>query len=207
MNKNTEIKPKFIGEPINSNPTEDISVIRNKRIGLGIKYFGIGFFIFLSLLGVLLFISFNYDGLLTTTYLTLILISFAFVTKIENAYLNSMLTLTFYGFFSLCLWLIPVIDTLIKFFVGFLLHLSISLFQLFLIISPKIKCSKHAYYWGALFYMCWNWVYDDLFRLNEMTGVDHIFPAIATQIHSFYTLFISLWILIYIKKRRGLLVP
>jgi len=207
MSASIESQIKNDDKPKEKISPEDLTVIKNKLIGQIIKYLGLSLFIFLLLLGIIAFLSFNYEGLLTTTFITQIMISFVLIFKFENPYLNSMLALTFYGFFSLCMWLIPVITTVEILVIGFLLHFGIAMFNLFIIVNKNIKCSKHAFYWGALFYMCWTWLYDDLYRLNVMTGVDNIFPSIATQIHTFYTLFLSLWIHIYIKKRQGALLP
>jgi hypothetical protein len=207
MSTNTNEQIKSVDKPREDDNSIDSTMIKNKLVGNIVKYTGLVLFISIASFGIFAFLSFNYEGLLSTTTITLIMISFTLIFKFDNPYLNSMLPLTFYGFFSLCMWLIPVITTVEMFVAGFLLHFGIALFNLFMILNKNIKCSKRAFYWGALFYMCWTWLYDDLYRLNVMTGVDNIFPSIATQIHTFYTLFLSLWIHIYIKKRQGALLP
>lgn len=92
-----------------------------------------------------------------------------------------------------------------SFFRDFLLHFIIALFQLFLIVSLKIKFSKQGLYWSSIFWMCWAFLYDDLYRMHLMLNIDT--PIIAVQIILFYSLFLSVFIFVFIKKKFNLLLP
>ncbi|GAI09186.1 unnamed protein product, partial [marine sediment metagenome] len=114
---------------------QSFPVISNKFLNKIVNCYGIGFFFILIFVGLLAFFTSNFEVVLNTTFLSLLLISLTFLTKFENAFLNSMLSLSFCWFISMCTLLIPIIDDLMSFFRDFLLHFIIALFQLFLIVS------------------------------------------------------------------------
>ena len=184
---------------------QSFPVISNKVLNKIVNYYGFGFFFILILVGLLAFFTSNFEVVLNTTFLSLLLISLTFLTKFENALLNSMLSLSFCWFISMCTFLIPIIDDLMSFFRDFLLHFIIALFQLFLIVSLKIKFSKQGLYWSSIFWMCWAFLYDDLYRMFLMLNIDA--PIIAVQIFLFYSLFLSVFIFVFIKKKFNLLLP
>ncbi len=184
---------------------QNFPVISNKVLNKIVNYYGFGFFFILILVGLLAFFTSNFEVVLNTTFLSLLLISLTFLTKFENALLNSMLSLSFCWFISMCILLIPIIDDLMSFFRNFLLHFIIALFQLFLIVSLKIKFSKQGLYWSSIFWMCWAFLYDDLYRMYLMLNIDA--PIIAVQIILFYSLFLSVFIFVFIKKKFNLLLP
>lgn len=184
---------------------QSFPVISNKVLNKIVNYYGFGFFFILILVGLLAFFTSNFEVVLNTTFLSLLLISLTFLTKFENALLNSMLSLSFCWFISMCILLIPIIDDLMSFFRNFLLHFIIALFQLFLIVSLKIKFSKQGLYWSSIFWMCWAFLYDDLYRMYLMLNIDA--PIIAVQIILFYSLFLSVFIFVFIKKKFNLLLP
>lgn len=184
---------------------QSFPVISNKVLNKIVNYYGFGFFFILILVGLLAFFTSNFEVVLNTTFLSLLLISLTFLTKFENALLNSMLSLSFCWFISMCILLIPIIDDLMSFFRNFLLHFIIALFQLFLIVSLKIKFSKQGLYWSSIFWMCWAFLYDDLYRMYLMLNINA--PIIAVQIILFYSLFLSVFIFVFIKKKFNLLLP
>ncbi len=183
-------------------------VIEQKEFSYGIKFMGflvlaccIGYFIYFG------FITFNFEPLTYTTFLTLILISFTLINKFESVFLNSITSISAYGFSLVTLGLILVVKDIPSLIVGPILHGIMAGFQLYLIIHKKIAVSKRYLIWGLLFYLIFLSSFDSLSRLTDMTGTSRFLPEIWTTVHTFYALLISTFVIYYYKKQYGILLP
>ncbi|TFF94267.1 MAG: hypothetical protein EU544_04700 [Promethearchaeota archaeon] len=183
-------------------------VIHQREFSQGVRIAG---WIILSLCGwywiYFFFILQEYEPLTYTTYITLILISLTCINKFESIMLNSITCLTVYGFISISFWLLVVTNNIAHFIGGFVLHLAMGFFQGYLVLHKRIPMSKRYLICGFLFYTIFLSSYDQFQRLNIMTGQQEIFTDLATAVHFFYSLGISLILIYWYKKRYGILLP
>lgn len=154
----------------------------------------------------IMFFTKDYGALLYTTYLTIILISFTCILKLESTFLNTITCLTFYGFLNITIALIPQTKDIIFAIVGPILHGAIACFQIFLIFHPKIPISKKYLLWGVLFYFIFMPTYDDYQRFNLITGLERLITTDFTKAYAFYALLFSSIVIYLYKKRFGIIV-
>jgi len=154
-----------------------------------------------------MFIFPMYDAVLYTTYISILLISFTCIFKLESVFLNTITCLTFYGFINITVALIPKVYDFFSLMVAPVLHGSIAIFQLFLVFHPKVPVSKKYLLWGVLFFSIFMVAYDDYYRFNVITILEDIgIPTSFTKAYSFYSLLISAIGIYFYKKRFGILV-
>jgi hypothetical protein len=91
--------------------------------------------------------------------------------------------------------------------VGPILHGAMGIFQLYIILHPRIAVSKRYLIWGFLFYLLFLSSYDTYQRINIITGQADVISELMTMVHSFYTLSLSLIGIYLYKKRFGILLP
>lgn len=183
-------------------------VFTQKEFSLGVRITGWGilagciwYFIFFF------FILQQFEPLTYTTYLTLILIGLTCVNKFESVLLNSVTCISVYGFIVISFWFINVTTDLFSLVVGPILHGAMGIFQLYLILHPRIAVSKRYLIWGFLFYLLFLSSYDTYQRLNIITGQAGSISELMTMVHSFYTLSLSLIGIYLYKKKFGILLP
>ncbi|MFO8020812.1 MAG: hypothetical protein R6U96_19475 [Promethearchaeia archaeon] len=184
------------------------SVFKHQAVTLGVEIAGwgiiagcIAYFIYFS------FILQNFEPLTYTTYLTLILIGLTCINKFESVLLNSTTCITVYGFLTISIWFFNVTNDFGTLIVGPILHGAMGLFQLFLIVHPRIPMSKRYLIWGFFFYLLFLSSYDTYQRLNIITGSTDVFSELMTMVHGFYTLSLSLLGIYLYKKKFGILLP
>ena len=163
---------------------------------IGCIYYWIHFF----------FIVRQYDALLYTTYLSLILISLTCIFKFESLFLNTFSCITFYGFINITISMIPVVYDIFSFIVGPILHLAIGVFQLFIVLDRKIPVSKRYLIWSFMFYLIFMSSYDSFQRWDVITGLYDVVPSSFTMAYSFYMLIFSVLGIYYYKRRYGVLL-
>ncbi|MGV9204114.1 MAG: hypothetical protein ACOC44_08885 [Promethearchaeia archaeon] len=183
-------------------------VITQKHFSRGVEIAGwtilvgcVWYFIYFSL------ILQEFIHLTHTTYITLILIGLTCVNKFESVLLNSATSISVYGFIVISFWFLDVSDTIPAFIGGPLLHGAMGVFQLFLILHPRIPMSKRYLIWGFLFYLIYLGSYDTYERLNIITGQADFVSELMTMVHGFYTFSLSLLGIYLYKKRYGILLP
>ncbi|MFX0025429.1 MAG: hypothetical protein ACFE8M_03380, partial [Candidatus Hermodarchaeota archaeon] len=138
----------------------------DERIKRIIQILGWVMFFVCEFWGILMFAMQLYSYVLHTTFFTTILISFTCILKLESIFLNTISSISFYGFLNVTIALIPVTDSIAFFFVGPVYHGLIAGFQIFLVFHPKIPMSKRYLLWGVLFYLAFMASYDDYQRIN-----------------------------------------
>ncbi|MBD3255053.1 MAG: hypothetical protein GF383_08160 [Candidatus Lokiarchaeota archaeon] len=183
-------------------------VIEQKEFSIGISVAG---WIILSLCAwywiFFFFIMKDFEPLTYTTYITLILISLTLINRFESTLLNSITSISVYGFFTITLWLIPVSSDFWGWMTGPILHGAMAGFQMYLVFHRKIAVSKRYIIWGFLFYIIFLSSYDTFARLNIITDTQNIFPELMTAVFSFYTLGLTSIMLYFYKKKFGILLP
>lgn len=152
------------------------------------------------------FIVSEYEALLYTTYFTLLLISMTCIYKFESTFLNTITSLTAYGFLNISIGFISTTVDFLSLIVGPILHGAICVFQIFIIFHHKIPISKKYILWGILFYSVFTVSYDDINRWNYITGLAPIISPSFTQVYSFYTLLLSAVGIYFYKKKYGILI-
>lgn len=192
--KKIEFKPKTKVE-INEKIKIFFSIL-GLIITLGCIYYWIHFFFLFTL----------YEPLLYTTYLTLILIGLTCLFRFESVMLNTISCVTFYGFINIAFFMIPQVYDIFSLIVGPILHLSIGLFQLFIILHKKIPISKKYLLWAFLFFLIFMSSYDSFQRFDVITGLEHIEPTSFFVAYSFYMLIFSVLGIYLYKKKFGILV-
>jgi len=172
-----------------------------KYTGFGILGFCIGYWIWAF------FIVQDYPLLFQTTYLTLILISLTLINQFQSVLLNSISSISFIGFITISFAFLFNTDNIGFFFGGFVLHLAMGLFQLYLILDKRIIMSKRYLIWGLLFYLIFLGAYDTYSRLVIITRTENVFTVISTAVISFYIFGLSVIFIYWYKKKFGILVP
>jgi len=152
------------------------------------------------------FIVREYEPLVYTTYLSLILIGLTCIFKFESVLLNTISCITFYGFINISIFMISEVVDIFSLIVGPILHLSIAVFQLFIILHQKIPISKRHLLWSFLFYLIIMSSYDSFQRWDVITGLYDIVPSSFTEVYSFYLLIFSIIGIYLYKKKYGILV-
>jgi len=149
------------------------------------------------------FIARQYEPLLYTTYITLILIALTCINEFKSIFLNSISGLTCYGFINITLAMIPQVKNIIGVFVGPVLHGVIVLFQLYIILNRKIPICRRYLIWGILFYFIFASSYDSFHRWNLVTGLENVIPTAFTMAYAFYALLFSAVLIYFYKKKYG----
>ncbi|MFX0178746.1 MAG: hypothetical protein ACFE78_01075 [Candidatus Hodarchaeota archaeon] len=178
----------------------------DERIKRIIQILGWVMFFVCEFWGILMFAMQLYSYVLHTTFFTTILISFTCILKLESIFLNTISSISFYGFLNVTIALIPVTDSIAFFFVGPVYHGLIAGFQIFLVFHPKIPMSKRYLLWGVLFYLAFMASYDDYQRINIITGLEQLITTDFTKAYAFYALIITSAGIYFYKKRFGILV-
>lgn len=163
---------------------------------IGCVYYWIHFFIIVRM----------YEPLVYTTYLNLILIGLTCIFRFESVLLNSISCITFYGFINIAIFMISQVNDLFSLIVGPVLHLSIAVFQLFIIFHPKIPISKQYLLWSFLLFLIFTSSYDSFQRWDVITGLYDIVPTSFTEVYSFYMLIFSVLGIYLYKRKFGILV-
>jgi hypothetical protein len=163
---------------------------------IGCVYYWIHFF----------FIVRQYETLLYTTYLSLILISLACIFKFESLFLNTFSCITFYGFINITFSMIPVVYDIFSLLVGPFLHLAIGVSQIFIVLHRKIPVSKRYLMWSFMFYLIFMSSYDSFQRWDVITGLYDVVPSSFTMAYSFYMLIFSVLGIYFYKRRYGVLL-
>lgn len=178
----------------------------------------LGWLMFFACIGywiAFMFIIQEFEAVLHTTYFTTILISFTCILKLESVFLNTISSISFYGFLTVTISLIPqsfdkflnaTPDSIAFLFVGPIYHASLAGFQVFLVFHTKIPMSKKYLLWGILFYLAFMASYDDYQRINIITGLEQLVTSDFTKAYSFYALVITSVGIYFYKKRFGILV-
>ena len=178
----------------------------------------LGWLIFFACVGywiAFMFIIQEFDAVLHTTYFTTILISFTCIFKLESVFLNTISGISFYGFLTVTISLIPQtvekfanaeLDSIAFLIVGPIYHAALVSFQLFLVFHPKIPMSKRYLLWGVLFYLAFMASYDDYQRINIITGLEQLITTDFTKAYAFYALIITSVGIYFYKKKFGILV-
>ncbi|MFX1353540.1 MAG: hypothetical protein ACFFGP_06235, partial [Promethearchaeota archaeon] len=147
-----------------------------------------------------------YEPVLYTTYIAILLISFTCIFKLESVFLNTITCITFFGFTTITVGLIPKVYDFFSLMVAPVLHGAIAIFQMFLVFHPKVPVSKKYLLWGVLFFSIFMVAYDDYYRFNVITILEAIgIPTSFTKAYSFYALIISAIGIYFYKKRFGIL--
>ena len=153
------------------------------------------------------FIVQDFEPLVYTTYITLILISLTLINKFESVLLNSITCISVYGFIMVSIWLAFIVKDVGTLIGGPILHGVMAGFQLYLVLHRKIALSKRYLFLGFLFYLIFLSSIDTIARLIIETSSEAIFPEILTSIFSFYTLGLTCIAIYFYKKKFGVLFP
>jgi len=165
-------------------------------IFIGCIYYWIHFF----------FIAREYEPLLYTTYVSLILIGLTCIFRFELVFLNTISCITFYGFINITFSMIPVVYDGFSLITGPMLHLAIGLFQLFVVLHREIPISRKYLMLSFLFYLIFMSSYDSFQRWNLITGLYDVVTSSFTMVYSFYMLLFSVLGIYFYKKRYGILL-
>jgi len=163
---------------------------------IGCFYYWIHFFIIVR----------QYEPLVYTTYLTLILIGLTCIFRFESVLLNSISCITFYGFLNIAIFMISQVVDIFSLIVGPILHLLMGIFQLFIILHKKIPISKRHLFWSFLLFLIFMSSYDSFQRWDIITGLYDVVPTSFTEVYSFYMLIFSVVGIYLYKKKYGILV-
>ena len=169
----------------------------------------LGWLMFFACVGywiAFMFIIQDFNAVLETTYITIILISITCILKLESVFFNTISSISFYGFLNVTIVFIFNTYSIADLFVKPILHGAIAGFQLFLVFHPKIPMSKKYLLWGALFYLAFMASYDDYHRINIITGLVQLVTTDFTRAYAFYALIITSVGIYFYKKRFGILV-
>ncbi|TFF84304.1 MAG: hypothetical protein EU552_01040 [Promethearchaeota archaeon] len=158
---------------------------------IGCVYYWVHFFIIFR----------QYEPLVYTTYLSLVLIGLTCIFRFESVLLNSISCITFYGFINIAVFMISQVVDIFSLIVGPILHLAIGLFQLFIILHQKIPISKRYLLWSFVFFLIFMSSYDSFQRWDVITGLYDVVPTSFTEVYSFYMLIFSI-LGIYLYKRK-----
>ncbi|TFG22049.1 MAG: hypothetical protein EU529_11700 [Promethearchaeota archaeon] len=183
-------------------------VLKQKEFSTAVRITGI---VLLSLLTwywiFFFFIVHDFEPLVYTTYITLILISLTLINKFESVLLNSITCISVYGFIMVSIWLATIVKDVGTLIGGPILHGVMAGVQLFIILHRKIALSKRYLFLGFLFYLIFLNSIDQIARLIAETNTEDIFPEIFTSIFSFYVLGITCIFIYLYKKKYGILFP
>lgn len=122
-----------------------------------------------------------------TTNITILMVAFAYMFKLENKYLNAIACITFLQFF----------------FVDFGMHLALGIAQL-VIILLRVPFSKKAIFTGFFFWLGYMFLFDDVFRIAEIMLIP-VPDRILFSISVIYILCISTFLVYIIKQKEGCL--
>lgn len=190
-------------------------IILKKRVKVDVKeklklfFFIIGWIIFIGCIYYWIhffFIVREYEPLLYTTYLSLILISITCIFKFESLFLNTVSCINFYGFINISIFMISEVNDIFSLIVGPFLHFAIGAFQLFVVLHRKIPVSKRYLTWSFLFYLIFMSSYDSFQRWDVITGLYDVVPSSFTMAYSFYMLIFSVLGIYLYKRRYGVLL-
>lgn len=183
-------------------------VIDQKEFSTGVRVGGI------ILLGICIwywiwffFIVQQLEPLTYSVYITMILVALTLINKFESVLLNSITSITVYGFIMISIGSIRVVRDVYSLFTGPILYGLVATFQLFLVFHRKIAVSKRYMFWGFLFYLLFISSFESFTHLNVIIGTEEIFPELVTAVLSFYILGITLIVIYFYKKKFGILLP
>ncbi len=183
-------------------------VIEQKEFSTGVRVGGI------ALLGICIwywiwffFIVQKLEPLTYSAYITMILVALTLINKFESVLLNSITSITVYGFIMISIGSIRVASDIYSFFTGPILYGLIAGFQLFLVFHPKIAVSKRYMFWGFLFYLLFISSFESFSHVNVIIGTEEFFPELLTAVFSFYILGITFIVIYFYKKKYGILLP
>ncbi len=183
-------------------------VLEQKEFSTGVRIGGI------ALLGICIwywiwffFIVQQLEPLTYSVYITMILVALTLINKFESVLLNSITSITVYGFIMISIGSIRVATDIYSFFTGPVLYGLVASFQLFLVFHRKIAVSKRYMFWGFLFYLLFISSFESFSHINVIIGTEDIFPELATAVLSFYILGITFIVIYFYKKKFGILLP
>jgi hypothetical protein len=184
-----------------------IKVLEDNRYIIFIQILGWGLLCFCIYLWIYNFLIIEvYKRTTHTTYITLILISFTCINKLESALFNSLSLVTFFLFIIMTIIFIPLATDFNSLMAGVILHGFIAGFQAYLFFNNKISISKKYLLWGFLFYVIFINLYDSYARIHAAIEMDNQLTIIMTQIIIFYTLALSIIGIYLYKKRFGIIL-
>ena len=190
-------------------------IILKKRIKVDIDdrlklfFFIIGWIIFIGCIYYWIhffFIVREYEPLLYTTYLSLMLLSITCIFKFESLFLNTISCINFYGFINITIFMFSEVYDIFSLVVGPFLHLGIGSFQLFVVLHRRIPVSKRYLIWSFIFYLIFMSSYDSFQRWDIITGLYNVVPNSFTEAYSFYMLIFSVLGIYLYKRRYGVLL-
>jgi hypothetical protein len=183
-------------------------VLEQKEFSTGVRVGGI------ALLAICIwywiwffFIVQRLEPLTYSVYITIILIALTLINKFESVLLNSITSITVYGFLVISIGSIRIAKDLYSFFTGPILYGLVAGFQLFLVFHRKIAVSKRYMFWGFLFYLLFISSFESFSHLNVIIGTEEVFPELVTAVLSFYILGITFIVIYFYKKKYGILLP
>ncbi|MFX1337001.1 MAG: hypothetical protein ACFFDK_00175 [Promethearchaeota archaeon] len=183
-------------------------VIEQKEFSTGVRIGGI------ILLGMCIwywiwffFIVQQLEPLTYSVYITMILVALTLINKFESVLLNSITSITVYGFIMIAIGSIRVATDIYSFYTGPILYGLIGGFQLFIVLHRKIAVSKRYMFWGFLFYLLFISSFESFTHVNVIIGTEEIFPELVTAVLSFYILGLTFIVIYFYKKRFGILLP
>ncbi|MFX1394802.1 MAG: hypothetical protein ACFFAH_14675 [Promethearchaeota archaeon] len=153
------------------------------------------------------FVVKDFEPLIYTTYITLILISLTCINKFESVLLNSVTCISAYGFITVSIWLAFVVKDFGTLLGGPILHGAMAAFQLYLVFHKKIALSKRYLFFGFLFYLIFMNSIDQIARLIIETNSEALFTDLMTAVFSFYILSVTCFGIYFYKKKYGILYP
>lgn len=123
-----------------------------------------------------------------TTYINTVIVIVAYVFKLQNKYLNALACVTFLQFY----------------FVDFGMHLALAIAQT-IIIFIRVPFSKRAVLGGFIFWGCYMFTVDDVFRVAGIMIIPIPDRTVFT-VSVIYLLIISTLFVYFVKRKEGCLV-